>query len=583
MWTSFSLAALLLAGAGTAEAVSGTSSRAVLTDGGREAVVNGAAVPLTVPAVQKEGDFYVPARWVGETVGHVPVWHGDRGIIGWLTPNAYLEWDFGRGVVAVNGVDSPIGGDAYIQDGNLMVRLAWIATHLGVTYRISPESARAEFEFVSEPARAYEESAYPGETQPNSRPVAKFMPGKPVYRPGEPVKYVDLSYDPDAEGLPVYEWSGNEPAFFAEGTYPVTLVVKDGKGNVSLPFTRTVTIAGEPYLSKEEYAWHATPIGSVVPGQDDAWEEKLVQAPEWKAAIRHNEQRPLISAGEAVHLTGQGTVYEAPVSAGAARLYAHPVNASGGKLQWVTAIRNPDGAKRLFVKVTRAGETAPSWYHPGTGAHTAIDFLSGPAADKAIEIGPGETAFLHQYAMESGQAMSLLADLELDGDAVLIFAATAPGETAESWKPLQQAEPAAEERGTYAASEVEISAPAGGISEPARIRLKADPQLPPIAAVDGIAGTAFDGRSGHGVTYRIRLDYPRELAIGVRPGDGVLKGAFKVNGNVIMAPEGGVTPADGYLMLHRTEGTEKAVEIEYTPAPGSAAADSLILIPLLTP
>src|SRR5206468_9450280 len=130
--------------------------------------------------------------------------------VGLTTPKAYIEWNLEKETVAVNGDTSPLAELARISGGKLLVKLTWIAPYMNVQYTYEPNPSRVELKYVTPTGEMYKESGYPEDNQPNSRPMAKFAPDKPFYRIGEPVKLIDLSYDPDAEGLPDYEWSGKQ-------------------------------------------------------------------------------------------------------------------------------------------------------------------------------------------------------------------------------------------------------------------------------------------------------------------------------------------------------------------------------------
>jgi hypothetical protein len=85
----------------------------------------------------------------------------------------------------------------------------------------------------------------------------------------------------------------------------------------------------------------------------------------------------------------------------------------------------------------------------------------------------------------------------------------------------------------------------------------------------------------YGVVYKIHIPEPRKMAVLLLPRGGVFKGPFKVNGKMVLAPPSGVMmDYQGYTIIARTTGTEKALDIEFTPAAGSAFPVDVIFYPL---
>lgn len=77
----------------------------------------------------------------------------------------------------------------------------------------------------------------------NRPPVALFEVDSPVRR-GQPVRFVDRSYDPDpGDRLAERVWGGDRrPAYLTAGRYPVTLRVRDEGGLWSEPAVRVVEV-----------------------------------------------------------------------------------------------------------------------------------------------------------------------------------------------------------------------------------------------------------------------------------------------------------------------------------------------------
>lgn len=568
--TLFLLTAMLGADCGTASAgVSGSTVRLLLEDRTASAQVNGAAEPLETPAVIENGSFFIPVRWVADKLGLETKWNPERRTAGLTGPRAYLEWDLAAGTVSANGETVPFADAAIIRDGTLLAKLSWIAPYLNITYAFQPDPGRITLTYVQPVDTAYRESAYPEDNQPNSRPIAKFMTDKAVYRIGEPVEYIDLSYDPDAEGLPQYEWSGKQDAFFKPGIYPVTLRVRDGKGNWSRPFTQTVTVNGETLFTPFEYSWYYQPVGRTVKGTEQEWQSLLAQASEPALVEPKADDRLRLVSGEDHTILSAGLLGQYRIGgAGKARLYSQHVNGMRQSAQFAAVIRNPSDSGKLTVRITRESRTAPTLFYRQTGVQAAIDFLESGAAERTVTIGPGQSEALERIAMEPGQGFASMADIETDGAAEIGFVVAQEGE---ELKPLQSYAPAGavpSGSGKSVYSDLHLEASAG--AQPKLAKWTLGPR----------ASSGTDSAADAGVVSSIRLYYPGRAAIAVRAKEGHADGALRVNGSLVPFPQGGITDQDGALLVYRSDGSKPELDIEWLAAPGSGKLIECIYYPL---
>ncbi|CAG7595151.1 hypothetical protein PAESOLCIP111_00027 [Paenibacillus solanacearum] len=557
---------MLASGAQAAGAqVSGTTVHLRFTDDRQAAEVNGAEVQLDVPAQEVNGSMYVPIRWVGELLGFPVAWNAERRSVGLTAPKAYVEWELERGVASVNGTESPLEEIALIADGALLVKLDWIAPYMNAACIYDSNDSRVELVYVQPTDRAYRESDYPGDTQPNSRPIAIFATDKAVYRIGEPVAYIDLSYDPDSEGLPKYEWKGKQDAFFEPGTYPVSLRITDPHGVWSEMFTQEITVIDEVFHTKNEFPWYAKPAGSFVKDESAAWQRQLAEAPRLSAIVTIPEERKLIVSGAEPALDRIGIVAQEQVD-GKARIVSQHVNAMAQPVRFAAVIQNPDKARTLTVRVARAGSLQPTLLHRNNVRQAAVDFMTKAPADETLEIKPGETATLEQYALYAGEGFASISDIETDGPARIGFIA---GKANEPIPPLSSA--SAPEQG-QARSPIAVSSHAA-------VRMDADADAQHLT---GLAQWTFGEQryDGAGMTYSLRLYHPRPAALAMQVKNGVADGTLIVNGTVVPLPQGGMTDQDGAFLFYRTTGLEASVEIEWMPAPGSKEPVEWLLYPL---
>ncbi|MED4600868.1 stalk domain-containing protein [Paenibacillus validus] len=556
------LAALLAAQEHTASAqVSGTKLHLQLQDKQLSATVNGSAVSLETAAQIVDGSFYIPIRWAAQQLGMEMKWNEERKTAGLTTPSAYLEWDLVRQTVSVNGASTPLKETSFMDEGALLVKLSWIAPYLQVQYAFQPNPGRVDLAYIQPFDTAYRESRYSEDTQPNSRPIAIFVTDKPSYRLGEPITYIDLSYDPDAEGLPEYRWSGNKMAFFEPGTYSVSLQVRDGNGNWSEPEVQSVKVTDEPYLSKAEFPWYTQPAGTVIKDESEQWNRALSSAPQLSAIVKRSTERKRMSSGENRVIRHTGLIGQQSVN-GKARLFMHHSNGMAEKVQFAAVIHNPDQSKTRTVHITREGLLQPTLLHQANAREAAVNYMTQPALEESIEVKPGETAVLKQVTLEPGQGFAAIQDIEADGQAVIGFVAAKESET---MKPYGSNSATSVVEAVYdAAADIRFDADIDRKSLPVLSKWTLDtPQT-----------------SDRGTVYAMHFYHPHQAVIAFRAKEGYVNGIVRVNGQVLALPQGGLTDQDGAFVVYRAEGWESEVHIDWLAAPGSTSPVEWIFYPL---
>lgn len=557
---------LSLVWTGTAQAaagvaVSGATVKLQFQDRVPTVRVNGAEAALDVPARIADGSFYIPLRAAGELLGFPVTWNAERRTAAMVAPRAFLEWDLERGAARINGGSVPLEETALLDEGSLLVKLSWIAPYLEAEYRFYPDPSRVDITRVRPPEEPYRVSGSSEEPQPNSRAMAVFATDKEVYRIGEPVRYFDLSYDPDAEGLPEVEWTGKEEVFFEPGAYTVSLRVSDRHGNWSRPFAKTIVVSEEIFLSEEEYSWHYGDVGSTIPSAAAGRANRLTLAPEAPLVIGRQDRKLIVAGdGEESRLERTGLAFRGS-AAGENRFAASYVNTMDRKVEVHIVVRNPGGTEALPVQITREGRIAPTQYHPFVGVQASIDFLSVDTPDRTLEVKPGATEVLEFRLLEPGQGFASVTDIAVGGEAEIGVVVTEAG----AEPPTLPGGPAAARDGMEPREEL----------PPADIRIDLD------ADAENIPGPAvWTTGSAPGTVYSMTLHRPDRGAVALRVKDGLATGALKVNGRMLPLPPGGLTDLDGALLVHRTTGGEAEIDLEWMPAAGSGSAIEWIFYPL---
>jgi hypothetical protein len=540
--------------------VSGTTIKLKLQDSETVAEVSGLQTTLATAPVIVDDSFYVPIRWVSEQLGMTMAWKAESRRIGLTAPHAYIEWDLNRATASVNGISVPLEETSIIQNDSLLVKLSWIAPYMGVTYVYQPNPSRVELTYTGPTKTAYRESVYTENIQPNSRPIAKFVTDKAEYRKGEPVAYVDLSYDADAEGLPEYRWIGQKDAFFEPGTHAVTLQVRDGSGLWSEPFTQSVKVTNDTFLTEEQFPWYAKPVGTLAKLSSAAWKRNLTDAPAISSEITERNERLQVVSG-VNHTIGQSGLLKKQTINGKVRLYSHHVLGVKESKQFAILLHNPNPTETRHISVSKQGMGGPTLFHGASAASAVASFMTEPALDQSIEVKPGETVTLQRYTLQPGQGFIHIKDMESDGPLEAGFVVT--GEF-DSIRALP----------TYAAVTDAVVASSTGASE---VKLQA--YVKNLTAVSQWTTPAPDA-TNIGTVYKMRMTFPSKAAIGLRAPEGLVNGTLKVNGKVMQLPEGGLTEQDGALLIYRSTGLEAEIAIEWMAAPGSTSSAQWIYYPL---
>ncbi|WP_281890754.1 copper amine oxidase N-terminal domain-containing protein [Paenibacillus sp. YYML68] len=536
------------------------------------AFLNGEQVKLDAPATIIKDKMFVPAKFLGDAFGMKVEWNEESRMIEMETPRAQILIDVDNKSIWIGGYWVHFDEAAAIVNGRLMIKLTWLADYMNAKYTYNDELRRVEVLHVQAPKGIYNPD------QDNSKPVAKFAFGKPVYRLGEPIKYIDLSYDPDAEGTINYKWTGKAEVFFTPGTYPITLTVEDRHGNKSEPYTRYVVISKEPYLSEVEYPIYMKPIGSFMKTNWSILWGNFHELPMLSKQVSEDTSRRLLVSDSPETFTELGVLYEDTMN-GKGRLYADHVNGMNEMVELGILVTN-NTSKPVTVKTTNKGEVWPSVYANLIGNEATVDFLLGDPLNEKITIPPKQT-FIYKQMPEfyPNQGVNLFYDVETDGEVQFTFVVDKELST-ESLE-LPRLAFNGHVRGTFPVSEVTWNIDATSFTKPSRLVIgdgKLDPFQP---GFDPLRGTPVFNDGNYGVIYKIHAVKPRKLAVLVLPRGGVFKGPFKINGEMRLVPESGIMTAfDGLQIIARTTGTEESLDIEFSPPAGSAFPIDIIFYPL---
>lgn len=539
----------------------------------KEAFLNGQQVTLDSPAVARKGRTYVPAKFLGDAFGMKVEWQEETRTVLMVTPTHEILLDTVNKEAWVNGFAYPFDDVAMLMNGRLMIKLTWLSDYMGATYTYNEELRRVDVTHVNKPAGNYNPDVN------NSAPIAKFTLGKQTYRIGEPVKYINLSYDPDAEGVQL-AWTGKEEVFFKAGTYPVTLIATDKMGHKSKPFTRNVVVSDEVYLNETEYPIYTKPAGSYITTNWSTLYNNYFNLPDVPKKVTEDKSRTLLMSDSPETFRELGILYQDSIN-GKGRLYADHLNGTDKTASFAIMATNKSD-KPVTVRTTKKGEVYPSIYAHLIGSEAMVDYLVDDTTQETMTIPAGSTFVYKQFPdFYPGSGVNLMYDVETDGEVQFTFAAAEKVSNAILDMPKLPFN--GHIRGTFqiAGFDWGLDLTQNGLKKPMKLVIGDGKTDAFQKGYDPQRGTDAILSGNYGTVYKIHSDKPRKMAIMILAKGGPFKGPFKINGELVKVPASGVLTAfDGMIILHKTTGKEDSLDIEFSPPAGSAFPINLIFYPL---
>ncbi|MDQ1911383.1 stalk domain-containing protein [Paenibacillus sp. GD4] len=571
----FTLCLAPLAGAAEQEVpVSSGTTHILLYVDKAEAFYNNTQITLDAPATIIQDKMFVPAKFLGDALGVKVEWNAATRQIEMTPPGTKITLDSDNKSVWINGVMVPFDSVAHITaNGRLLIKLTWLADYMGARYEYNDELRRVEIIHVKSP------SGIVNPNSGNSKPVAKFTFAKSTYQIGETIKYVDLSYDPDAEGIADWKWENKKEVYFEPGTYPITLTVSDRHGNQSARYTRNLVIENTTYLSQVEYPLYKKPVGSFIKTDWSILYGHYWDLPQLPKQVEEDKSRLLLVSDSPEEFTEKGILYQDEVN-GKGRLYADHINGTKEKVTLAILAKNMTD-KPVTIKTTNRGEVWPSVYANLIGSEATVDFLLNDPLTESLTVPAGQTFTYKQFPeFYPGQGVNLFYDLETDGKVQFSFVAT-DKVTSDTLQRLPLLAFNGHVRGSFPVSQVNWTIDATNFDKASRLIIGDGKEDPFVSGYDPMRKQNVLNEGNYGVVYKIHADKPRKMAVMILPKGGVFKGPFKINGDIRLVPESGVMTAfDGMQILARTTGKEDSLDIEFSPPAGSAFPIDLIFYPL---
>ncbi len=542
-----------------------------------EAFVNGQQTLLTSPAtVSPNGKMYVPVKFLGDTFGLPVVFDEATNTIAVTAGKTNVVIDLTARTALIDGMPSPMEPTFLIsKEGKLMAQLTWFMDRIGASYEYDGLLNRVEVNYQP-----------PVEWNPelpssvSGKPVAKFTFGKDSYKKGELVKYIDLSYDVEGDGIKWVTWEGKKDAFFDAGKHKVKLKVEDSQGNVSEWFEKEITITDETMYTPVEFQMQHAKLQSFVNLSKSDLSKYITSATKLPMASIRDESRKLLMSDSPEAIVEYGVLYRDQVD-GKARLYANHINEMDSDVQFAIIATN-EGTEPVTIDTTRQGEVYPSTFINLIGYQASVDFLVGDVNKPTLTVEPGESkAYAYLPKLTKGQGINLIYDVETSDELTFTFAAMIPNDPMEAALTYKELPYSGHVRGTFPISEVRLETDARGVAGTKKFSIGDNVDDKFVQGYDVFREQTVENTGNYGVVYHIRIKNPGKSAVMMLARGGIYKGPMKINGEMVLAPASGViTALDGVFMLHRTTGDESYVDIELTPPAGSYFPIDIVLYPI---
>jgi len=534
--------------------------------------VNDEEITLDTPAMVNDGQLFVPVRFLSDYLGFKTTWDSQTKNITVSSDKVEMELNQSTNLGIVNGKEAAMNSFATMKNGRLYFSARTISQYIGADIKYDPAQKTVRI--------MQQENNVQKVLEPeNAKPIAQFTTDKSIYRVGEPIKYIDLSYDPDGNGL-YLSWKGKQTTFFVPGEHQVTLVAKDSVGNIGKPYTRTIKVSNDILATEDEYGFYFGGIGndSSLIKLDS---ERFAKYPMLDIDEERDTSRKLIVSNSPETIKEYGILYQDKVS-GKFRLYGTHINGMQTMAQVYVMVTNPTD-KPVQLLTTQKGSVVPTTIPELLGNQGIVDWhLQGTTLEQ-LTVKPNETIIYFQSEqLFPKQGTHFIFDGELDEDDELIFnvIGIAPNEDPYLLEQLNPLPKGRHIRGTFDVSNISWEIDASDLDgKPHRIEFGGGDD-PWVTGKDGLTGEDTQNRGNYGVIYDIKIKDPEKAAITLVPRGGIFKGAILYNDTIISMPKSGIIrPKDAYL-IDRTTGDEDEIHLVVSPPSGSFLPFDILLYPL---
>ncbi|SFT10107.1 copper amine oxidase N-terminal domain-containing protein [Paenibacillus sp. BC26] len=543
---------------------------------------NGESIKGPGPTFILKGSLMVPLRMWSNLTGSRIIPRGIDTVISWAAPPS-AEFTvqpteiFAQQTVVdylVNGVPTAVdetntherweGRESIFQEAGMHVVTHWIQGENGVW---------------SEPF-----SVTVNVQMPNQPPVADFTTDKTTYRIGEPVTYTDLSTD-DRNDIISAKFTGNSPAFFSEGQFPVTLEVKDGEQLIGT-VTKMITVIPEILYTEDEFNLLFTPVG-----RKYTMDGTAVRNYPTLSYTYTNEPARLVHSNSPERWMTTGLVYDTELS-GATRFLFYNENGAGYPLKMYLVATNTSSTGQASVGVGAWGKGGPDKSTIMAGKMATIrymDALTKNVPASYVTLAPGESKILlpemSNVPVKPGDVFSAYADVvsttNIRYRIVVVQDKQDPLPIIDSLTVMPRDNKHVRGTFDYADRVIDLSTSEPVGAKPQSILLGDSKIDKLVDGIDEMTGLLEYDFGNFGVLYKMKVQVAPNTIVGINARGGHYAGAFIVNGKLVpVTTDSALLTQNETAVLYRTGAAAETLDIVFTLASGSYLPINMTFLPM---
>lgn len=577
----------------------------------QELISSGISYPLSAPVLVKDNKTWVPMKGFMEAIGGGIQYNASNKTMKIQMPLTEIERlnnppvaDFGFEAESyIEGEDFNVVEKSMDPDGHLITDKSWKIQGDSKEYKTFEElkpNLKVGTNIISlrvkdSVGRWGEWTSNELKITANQAPVVtELKTDKESYSQGEPILFKDYNYENEeweeiVEEKWTYQYMGQEDSqihedkpykLFSEGTYKVTLEIKDSFGKWSKPYSIEVKVTDKVMQSELMYRFTEGRMGDILENYNNFNFQNFEAIIPTRATYTG---ATLLMSNSPESIPTKGILYEDTFE-GEGRILYHHKNAStdGSKKRFVIIMEN---INEFPIKVINMNEShkGPSTDVLYLGQQVTQDIL-GQGREKQYTLEPGEKRYLYDTGNRNwytGQTISGMLDLYSQSPLKITIAMVGDKTEFQHMEGLTYLpHDGVHTRGTFPNADryytVDIDK-----SKPYKLMLG----LPsgdieqPITGYDALTGKDAVNKGNYGVKYHIQITTEENTGILLNPRGNIFKGAVGwVNGRSFAAPSGHLNGGKNAVTIGTVQ-PDKKKELLYMLPNGSSAPVLICFIP----
>lgn len=395
----------------------------------------------------------------------------------------------------------------------------------------------------------------------------------------EEITSVNYYYTTKAGGT-TYTKAKAPSALFSTADHDITLTLTDAFGNVSEPYTITVSAYNNVVMSEMEYKMNNLSTGEPYLNYDNVNFNLVAKQAEAQDIVLQDVQ--LLSSNNPETVTDLSILYQ-DYASGALRLRFHHRNLTGESM-WLYAVAENETDEPITLTVKNLATAGPSVDVITVGANVVANYLKNNADEYTVTINPGEVYVINDASsiLKNGYTSAGLIELETSGELKFSIVALPEDMDVADYNELDYHEKNSTHiRGTFEYATMEMSYVLSG-KELEKIVIGREDAFDDyyVTGVDAITGDEVTNNGNRGVLHQLTITAEKTVGLLLNPRGTSYYGTIKnIDGEVYTMSYGG-------LMKGLYEATTlcvieagETVTIEYLAPSGSDTPLLLVAIP----